>query len=64
MQTRELIKILACPKCGGKLVEVVKDADQGFACADCQLVYPVIEEIPVMLIERALPMTGWRPQEG
>lgn len=49
----ELLKILVCPKCKSK-VELKSDGN-GLRCtnAECRLVYPVRDEIPVMLVEEA-----------
>lgn len=49
----ELLEILRCPKCKSK-VELKSDAS-GVKCTnpDCALVYPVKDEIPVMIIEEA-----------
>ncbi len=49
---KELLKILACPKCKGDL-ELTKNED-GLICHKCKLVYPIKEEIPIMLIEEAI----------
>ncbi len=49
----ELLEILVCPKCKSK---VKLTADQsGLRCtnAECRLVYPIRDEIPVMLVEEA-----------
>ncbi len=49
----ELLEILVCPKCKSK---VELNADQsGLRCtnAECRLVYPIRDEIPVMLVEEA-----------
>ena len=46
---KELLKILACPKCKSKLNEEAKF----LICPKCRLAYPVIENIPDMLIEEA-----------
>ncbi len=49
----ELIEILRCPKCKSK-VEI--DAEQtSLTCVnpECLLVYPVRDDIPVMLIDEA-----------
>lgn len=50
---KELLEILACPKCKGK-VKLNKKKD-GLVCEKCRLVYPVKDDIPVMLIDEALP---------
>jgi len=47
---KELLKILACPKCKGD----VKEQGMFITCAKCQLAYPVLDEdVPDMLIEEA-----------
>lgn len=49
----ELLEILRCPQCKSK-VELINDAS-GLKCAnaECALVYPIRDEIPVMLVEEA-----------
>jgi uncharacterized protein YbaR (Trm112 family) len=54
---KELLQILACPKCKGDLELLPKE--EGLKCAACGLVYPVREEIPVMLIDEAVPVEKW-----
>jgi uncharacterized protein YbaR (Trm112 family) len=46
-----LLDILACPKCHSAL----RDDDTALACtnAECGLVYPVRDGIPVLLIDEA-----------
>lgn len=57
MNREELLKILACPACHGKLsLEKSEDKGEGFVCARCRLFYPVVNDIPVMLVERASPL--------
>ena len=56
MQIRhELLDILVCPKCKSK-VELTADSN-GLRCtnAECRLVYPIRDGIPVMLVEEAAP---------
>ena len=51
----ELLEILACPKCKGKVVQ--DDAGAYLLCGECKLRYPVNEQdIPIMLIDRAEPL--------
>ncbi|MGI8468666.1 MAG: Trm112 family protein [Pyrinomonadaceae bacterium] len=52
----ELLEILRCPKCKSK-VEQTEDKS-GLRCvnAKCRLVYPIREDIPVMLVEEAKTM--------
>jgi uncharacterized protein YbaR (Trm112 family) len=47
----ELLEILACPLCK-EPVAVVKDG-AGLKCPRCHRVYPVKEDIPIMLPEEA-----------
>ncbi|MCO6509692.1 MAG: Trm112 family protein [Aridibacter famidurans] len=49
----ELLKILRCPKCKSELK--LKDDGSGLRCLnpECALVYPVRDDIPVMIIEEA-----------
>lgn len=54
MIKQELIDILACPKCKGP-VELQTDAS-GLICRACQVVYPIREDIPIMLIDEARPL--------
>jgi hypothetical protein len=53
---KELLKILACPKCHG---QVDLSPDQNWLiCTDCRLKYRIENDIPVMLIEEAKPLEG------
>jgi uncharacterized protein len=54
---KELLDILACPKC--KADVTLTPAEDGLTCTPCQVVYPIKEEIPVMLIEEAVPLGDW-----
>jgi uncharacterized protein YbaR (Trm112 family) len=54
----ELLRILACPACRGSLEP--DGEGEGLVCAACALVYPVREDIPVMLAEEAVPLNLWR----
>ena len=62
----ELLAILACPKCRGHLSLLRQnDMDNGLECAACAVVYPIRDEIPVLLIDEAVPKQVWeRAQEG
>ncbi len=51
MISKELLDILACPKCKGP-VELTEKAD-GLACKFCKLVYEIRDDIPIMLIDEA-----------
>lgn len=47
----ELLEILACPVC----IAPVKltDDKQGLCCEKCRRVYPIRNDIPVMLVDEA-----------
>lgn len=49
----ELLEILRCPKCKSELE--INDEQTRLKClnAECSLVYPIRDEIPVMLVEEA-----------
>lgn len=51
MISDELLAILACPKCKGE-VRLTAEGD-GLACGACKLLYPIKDDIPVMLIDEA-----------
>lgn len=52
--SNDLLEILACPKCKGPVT--VNQEQDGVVCTACALVYPIVEEIPVMLVEEARPL--------
>ena len=48
---QELLDILACPVC---IISVHLTSDgKGLKCDQCKRVYPIVDDIPVMLIEEA-----------
>lgn len=51
MLSKELLEVLACPKCKGP-VELVEEG-AALTCAACRLRYPITDGIPVMLIDEA-----------
>jgi uncharacterized protein YbaR (Trm112 family) len=54
--SRELLEILACPKCKGDVR--LNDAEDGLVCEACRLLYPIKDDIPVMLIDEAIALTS------
>ncbi|HVM95726.1 MAG TPA: Trm112 family protein [Candidatus Acidoferrales bacterium] len=52
--SKELLDILACPKCKGEIR--LTDKQDGLVCETCKLLYPIKDDIPVMLIDEALPV--------
>ncbi len=49
--SEHLLEILVCPACRAK-VEVNADGS-GLKCVECKRVYPIRDDIPVMLIDEA-----------
>ena len=54
--TEEIVSILACPKCRGGLNPAADGS--GLLCKACNLVYPVRNDVPVLLIEDARLFEG------
>jgi uncharacterized protein len=52
--SKDLLDILACPKCKGDLV--LTEKEDGLICDRCKLLYPIRDGIPVMLIDEAIPI--------
>jgi len=50
----ELLKILCCPQCKGDIK--LNNTQDGLICDVCKLLYPIKNDIPIMLIEEALPL--------
>lgn len=48
---KELLDILACPKCKGELR--LNEKEDGLICVACKLMYEIRDEIPIMLIDEA-----------
>jgi len=47
----ELLEILVCPACKGNLE--LKSDGSGLRCTDCHRLYPIRDDIPIMLIDEA-----------
>ncbi len=50
-----LLDLLVCPQCKGDLVHRI-EPDEALICHTCLLVYPVEDDIPIMLIDDAKPL--------
>jgi hypothetical protein len=48
----DLLAILVCPKCKGPLEHRITPSEQ-LVCHACRLIYPVEDDIPIMLIDEA-----------
>lgn len=49
--SEQLLEILVCPACRAK-VKLEPDGS-GLKCVECKRVYPIRDDIPVMLIDEA-----------
>lgn len=47
----DLVDLVRCPKCRGRLS--LRAAEDGFECAACQLLYPICDGIPQLLVDEA-----------
>ncbi|RJR26117.1 MAG: Trm112 family protein [Desulfobacteraceae bacterium] len=52
--SKELLDILACPKCKGDIS--LNGKEENLVCYNCKLVYEIREDIPIMLIDEAKPL--------
>ena len=52
--SKELLEILACPQCKGKIY--LNEKGDGLICERCRLLYEIKDDIPIMLIEEAKPV--------
>jgi len=50
--SKELLDILACPLCKEE-VQITSDGS-GLRCVKCHRVYPIQDDIPVMLVDEAI----------
>jgi hypothetical protein len=58
MLSKDFLEIVACPKCKGDLeYRQTPDASgDALICHACKLVYPIIDDIPNLIIEEARPL--------
>ena len=49
--SKELLEILICPACKNP-VQLTSDG-QGLKCGHCRRIYPIKDDIPIMLIDEA-----------
>jgi len=52
---QELLDILACPKCKGTIH--LTETRDGLICDSCKLMYEIKDDIPIMLIDEAKPIS-------
>ena len=51
---KELLDILVCPKCKNDLT--LSPDESGIICQTCKVKYPIKDDIPIMLIDEAIPL--------
>ena len=51
---KQLLDILVCPICKGEL-ELTENED-GLICHHDKLIFPIKDDIPVMLVDEAIPL--------
>ncbi|MBI5474479.1 MAG: Trm112 family protein [Ignavibacteriae bacterium] len=51
MLKKELLEILCCPKCKGDLL--YEPEKEKLTCKKCSRVYPIKNDIPIMLVDDA-----------
>lgn len=49
--SKDLLEILVCPLC--KAPVELKQDESGLKCVECKRVYPIRDDIPVMLVDEA-----------
>ena len=59
MISKELLEILACPKC--KEPVTLTETKDGLVCKSCKLLYEIRDDIPVMLIDEAKKLADENP---
>jgi uncharacterized protein YbaR (Trm112 family) len=56
----KLLEILVCPKCKGDLL--LTEPGDGLICHACRLMYEIKDDIPIMLIDEAIPLDKEAPK--
>lgn len=54
MLKKEHLKLLICPTCRRNLEKIeIQKVIVGFHCQECQIIYPIKDDIPIILAEEA-----------
>ena len=61
MISDELMEVLACPQCKGRLEK--RTSPEALVCKKCALAFPVRDDIPVMLVDEAEKLTAEKSGE-
>jgi uncharacterized protein YbaR (Trm112 family) len=54
MIAKELLDILVCPDC--KVPVSLNSSQSGLACPQCKRLFPIQDDIPIMLLDKARKM--------
>jgi uncharacterized protein YbaR (Trm112 family) len=54
--SKDLLKILVCPKCKGEVA--LSASGDSLSCQVCALSFRIEDDIPVMLIDEATPLSS------
>jgi uncharacterized protein len=54
MIAKELLDILVCPEC--KVPVSLDSSHTGLACPQCKRLFPIQDDIPIMLLDKARKM--------
>lgn len=52
MLNRKLLDFIVCPKCKGDLTL----EEEFLICKQCSVKYPIKDDIPILLVEEAIPI--------
>ncbi|MDR0827850.1 MAG: Trm112 family protein [Desulfovibrio sp.] len=61
---KDFLALLACPRCRSSLSEVSGETRDGLYCAQCAVVYPIEDGIPVLLVEEGVSRNVWEEKES
>lgn len=54
MINEKLLEVLACPICKKDLNLIEKNREYFLKCNNCNVLYPIIDDIPILLKEEAI----------
>jgi len=52
--SKELLEIIACPKCKGDLK--LSEDEKFLICENCKLKYPIEDDIPILIVDEAIKL--------
>jgi uncharacterized protein YbaR (Trm112 family) len=54
---KELLDILACPKCKNELC--LNSKEDGLVCNHCHIVFEIRDDIPILLVDQASKLSDY-----